>query len=133
MNAIAAQNFIDKITPKVQNPELKNQLEKPVRAMVLVNSLNRLGAMEKEFEGWFGDKDMPILDIYFKQNIRSHHDAQKRRQLAKMRGVKLYQQVAINEVSGERSWGENKFSRRVRSFLNKNAAGVEVNRAAAGR
>lgn len=126
VNAIIAQKFIDKITPKIENPQLRGQLEKPIRALVLINSRNRLPTMEKEFSTWFSDEELPVLDIYFKHDARNIHDARKRKKLAKMKGIKAYQQVAINEISGERSWGENKLSRRIRSFLDKNASGVEV-------
>lgn len=133
VNAITAQKFIEKITPKIQNPQLQGQLEKPIRALVLVNSRNRLPTMEKEYDKWFSDKELPVLDIYFKQNARNAHDARKRKKIAKVQGVKFYQQVAINELSGERSWGENKLSRRIRSFLDKNASGVEVEGVLMGR
>jgi len=126
VNAITAQKFIDKITPKIENPQLQGQLEKPIRALVLVNSWNQLPTMEKPFDQWFSDKDLPVLDLYVKQNARNVHDAKQRKQIAKKKGIKFYRQVAINEISGERSWGENKLSRRVRSFLDKNASGVEV-------
>ena len=123
-NAIHAQRFINKITPKIQNPELQGQLEKPIRAMVLVNSRGYL-PLEGEVE-WFTDPDLPVLDIYFKQDPRNGQAASKRKQLAKQQGLVSYTQVAMNEFSGERAWSENRLSRRIRSFVEKNASGVEV-------
>jgi len=126
MNAIVAQQFSEKITPKIENAQLQGQLEKPIRAIVLINTKNRLPTMEQEFDGWFSDPALPVLDIYFRQDSRNQYHAEKRKRLASQQGATAYQQVAINEVSAERSWGENKLSRRVRSFLEKNASGVEV-------
>lgn len=125
-NAIYAQKFIDKITPKIENPQLLGQLEKPIRALVLLNSRSVLPNSKDEFTEWFNDPKLPVLDIYFKQDPRNKQAASKRKRLAKRRGLIAYTQVALHEFSGERSWNENRLSRRIRSFIEKNASGVEV-------
>lgn len=126
MNAIHAQKFIDKITPKIQNPQLQGQLEKPIRAMVLLNSRAAAFDQKERFDDWFNDPELPVLDIFFKSDPRNQLAAKQRKRIAKRRGVVSYTQVAMNEFSGERSWSENRLSRRIRSFIEKNASGVEV-------
>ena len=126
MNALHAQKFIDKITPKIQNPQLQGQLEKPIRAMVLLNSRTAAVDQKEKFTDWFSDPELPVLDIFFKNDPRNQLAAKQRKSIAKRRGVVSYTQVAMNEFSGERSWGENRLSRRIRSFIEKNASGVEV-------
>lgn len=127
--AIRAHDFIDKITPKIDNPKLKAKLERPIRAMVIVNARNRLPIMEEAYQNWFSDPEIPVLDIFVQDNYRNKVEAKKRKILARQKKVVTYKQVRLNSINPEKSWNENSLSRRVRSFLDTNAVGIEVKNA----
>ncbi|MGH1439197.1 MAG: DUF3530 family protein [Cellvibrionaceae bacterium] len=127
--AIRAHDFIDKITPKIDNPKLKAKLERPIRAMVIVNARNRLPIMEEAYQNWFSDPEIPVLDIFVQDNYRNKVEAKKRKVLARQKKVVTYKQVRLNSINPEKSWNENSLSRRIRSFLDTNAVGIEVKNA----
>jgi hypothetical protein len=129
VGAIRAHEFLNKITPKINNPKLKAKLERPVRAMVLVNARNQLPMAEDSFNNWFSDPDIPVLDIFVQTDRRNTQEAAARKILAQQKKVTAYKQVRITELSHEKSWSENQLSRRVRSFLDSNAVGIEVKNA----
>jgi len=127
--AIRAHDFIEKITPKIDNPRLKEKLERPIRAMILVNGRNQLPTMKETYQNWFSDPEIPVLDIFFKGDYRNAADAKYRKTLARQKKALNYKQVRLSLLNSEKSWGENTLSRRVRSFLDTNAVGVEVKNA----
>lgn len=129
VGAIRAQDFIDKITPKVDNPRLKAKLERPIRAMIMVNGRNHLPTSDKSYQQWFNDPDIPVLDIFTAYDPRNRIDAEKRKTLAKQKKVATYKQVKFSELNFEKTQGENRLSKRVRSFLDSNAVGIEVKNA----
>lgn len=127
--AIRASDFLKKITPKVTNPKLKEKLEKPVSAIVIVNGRNRLPTMKASYKHWFSDPEVPVLDIFINTDNRNRGEAKDRKTLARQKRVATYKQVKINNLTHTKSWGENLLSRRIRSFLDANAAGIEVKNA----
>jgi hypothetical protein len=127
--AIRAHDFIDKITPKIDNPRLRAKLERPVRALILVNGHNQLPIMEEPYRNWFSDPDIPVLDIFFQGNYRNTIDAKNRKILSRQKKALNYKQVRLISLNSEKSWNENILSRRVRSFLDTTAVGIEVNNA----
>ncbi len=127
--AIRAHDFVEKITPKIDNPRLKAKVERPVRAMILVNGRNQLPSMADNYEGWFSDPEIPILDIFVPTGYRNKEDAAYRKILAKRKKVTVYKQVRLTSFNAGKSWKENVLSRRVRSFLDTNAVGIEVKNA----
>ena len=131
-NAIYAHQFIKRLTPKLTDAGLKRQLEKPVRAMIIVNASNRLTAMQADYTEWFNDPELMVLDILTSQLLSHQHDSKKRKVLAKQNKVTTYKNVTLPPLSTT-SWGENLLSRRIRSFLDANVQGVQVDRAAINR
>lgn len=127
--AIRAHSFIEKITPKIDNPRLKAKLERPIRAIVLINGRNRLPTMDESYQEWFNDPEIPVLDIFVQGDQRNLIDAKKRKVLARQAKVTTYKQVRLSSLNPEKSWNENGLSRRVRSFLDSNAVGIEVKNA----
>ena len=124
--ALRAQRFIDIITPKIDNPRLKEKVEKPIRALIIVNGRNQLPGDDSQFKQWFTDPEIPILDMYFDTYQQNIADAKMRKTLAKQKQVTVYQQVKISSLNFENSWEENRLSRRIRGFMDVNASGVEV-------
>ena len=127
--AIRASNFLNKILPKVNNPKLREKLEKPVRAIIIVNGRNQLPSMEKGYQHWFIDPEIPVLDIFTNMDDRNSKEAKDRKIIARQKKLAIYKQVKLNRLTHENSWGENRLSKRIRSFLDSNAAGVEVKNA----
>lgn len=127
--AIRAHDFLEKITPKIDNPKLKAKVEKPMRAMIIVNGRNQLPTMDDAFSGWFNDPEIPVLDIYEQGDYRNAAEAKARKILAKQKKVAVYKQVKLISLSPQKSWDENSLSRRIRSFLDTNAIGIEVKNA----
>ena len=129
LGAIRAQNFMTQITPKIENPRLRANFEKPVRALIIINGRNQLPSEKDLYRDWFTDPEIPILDIFVMNDSRNIVEAKARKVLAKQKGVLVYKQVKVPAVLRESSWGETPISRRVRSFLDTNAVGVEVKNA----
>lgn len=127
--AIRAQDFIDKITPQIDNPGLKKDFEKPIRALVIVNGRNRLPTMADTYKHWFKDPEIPVLDIFLETDSRNRREAKNRKILARQKKVLNYKQVSLSGLNNEKTWGGNQLSRRVRGFLDNNAAGVEIDNA----
>lgn len=127
--AIRIHDFLEKVTPKISNPKLKERFEKPVRAMIILNGRNQLPIEEDAYQGWFNDPEIPVLDIFIANDYRNQKEAKIRKTLAKQKKVTAYKQVRMTAINHEKSWGENKLSRRIRSFLDSNAVGVEVQNA----
>jgi hypothetical protein len=129
--AIRAHRFLEKITPKITNPKLKATFEKPVRAIVIVNGRNQLSGNQKAqtYDKWFNYADVPVLDIFVDSDHQNSLAAKQRKILAQQKNVKTYRQVRIAHLNQETNWGENQLSRRIRSFLDNNAAGFEIEKA----
>ena len=126
--AIHATEFIRKTTPKIDNPALKAKLKKPFYALILINADNQLPG-QASYSNWFHDPALPILDIYLADGYGKQNDAKARKILAKQYKAAHYKQVALTSIHSEKNWEENKISRRVRGFLEKYVAGIEVDRA----
>ncbi len=126
--AIRAHRFINQITPKIDNPTLKAKFKKPVHALIMINATNQLSDTEEPYTEWFNDPSIPVLDIYLKDGYSNESDAKMRKILAKQKRVETYEQVAISSLNSETHWDQNKLSRRIRGFLEKKVAGIEINR-----
>lgn len=129
ISGIRAQSFMENITPQIADKKLKEKLEKPIRAMILYNARSKLPTDEATFDKWFFDPEVPVLDIYTTHDQRNQQDAKYRRIKAQRKKVLTYQQVKLSEMSRETVWGENRLSRRIRSFLEAHASGIEVKNA----
>lgn len=122
--AIRANTFLNNNTPKTDDPNLANA--KPFRAIVLLNSRNRLPTMDADYKGWFSDPSIPVLDIYLGEDQRNQRAAKARKILAKQKRVAIYKQVRLTHLKHTRNGRENILSRRIRSYLSANATGVEA-------
>ncbi|ODS22751.1 hypothetical protein AB835_12490 [Candidatus Endobugula sertula] len=129
IGAIRAYQFMNAITPQISDEELKKPLEKPIRAMIIYNARNKLPTKSKHYQEWFIDPEIPIMDIFTTNDRRNIKDARKRQILAKQKNAIAYHRVKLAEMSHEKFWGENRLSRRIRSFLDANAQGVEIDNA----
>jgi hypothetical protein len=124
--AIRTHTFIKSITPQINDAQLKKKLEKPIRASIIFNARNRLPTDNEDYQEWFFDPDIPILDIYTAGDTRNQEDAKIRKALGKNKKAVVHSQIKLTEMSYETSWGENRLSRRIRSFLDAYVQGIEV-------
>lgn len=128
VGAIRAHRFMKNITPQVEDKQLKEQLEKPIRALIVYNARNNMPTDTEHYKDWFFDPEIPFLDIYTTIDKRNQRDVKKRNIMAKKKKAD-YQRVRISEMSNEVAWGENRLSRRIRSFLDATVKGVEIDNA----
>ncbi len=127
--AIRANTFLKNISPNISDQQLKARLEKPIRAFMTYNARNKMSPQSQEYEDWFSDPEVPVLDIYTTTDLRNQRESQTRKIIAKQKKVSQYSQAKIAEMSYEKAWGENRLSRRIRSFLDAHVKGVEVKNA----
>jgi hypothetical protein len=126
VGAIRTHEFMKSITPKITDKKLKAKIEKPIRASIIFNARNKRTLDDKDYEEWFFDPEVPILDIYTDTDIRNLHDAKVRKTLGKQKKVTTHSQVKLAEMSYEKNHNENRLSRRIRSFLDAYVQGIEV-------
>jgi hypothetical protein len=128
VGAIRAHHFIKSITPIITDKKLKEKLEKPIQASIIFNARNRLPTDNNNFDAWFFDPEIPVLDIYTTHDIRNQKEAHIRKVLGKRKKVIKHDQIKIIHMNYEATWKENILSRRIRSFLEKNLKGIEINK-----
>lgn len=128
VGAIRTHRFIKEITPVITDPRLKAKFEKPIRASVIFNARNQLPNEKSIYKEWFADPEIPVLDIYTAEDIRNTNAAKKRKIFGKRANAMNHSQIKIAEITYETVWGENQLSRRIRSFLDANFKGIEINK-----
>lgn len=128
VGAIRTHRFIKEITPVITDPKLEEKFEKPIRASVIFNARNQLPDEETIYKEWFADPEIPVLDIYTAEDIRNTKEARKRKIFGKRANAVTHSQIKISEIAYETVWGENQLSRRIRSFLDANLKGIEIDK-----
>ncbi len=128
VGAIRVHQFIKSITPVIEDEKLKEKIEKPIRASIILNAKNQHPFAQAPYKDWFFDPDIPILDIYT-NNAQNRIDARVRKALGKKKKAIAHSQIKLSELSYETTWRENRLSRRIRSFLDAYVQGIEVDQA----
>jgi hypothetical protein len=128
IGAIRTHHFIKSITPIVTDKNLREKLEKPIQASIIFNARNQLPKDNNAFDEWFFDPEIPVLDIYTASDVRNKKEAAYRKILGKRKRAIKHDQIKIVSINHETSWQENILSRRIRSFLEANLKGIEVNK-----
>ena len=103
-----------------------SNMQRPIRAMVIVNPQSPAGLPIGSTFETFAFKDMPILDLIVGTHYLDELDADKRKSVARSVGFETYVQIQMLEPSSVVFGQENRLSRRVRGFLHKYAKGVEI-------
>ncbi len=128
-NAIYAEKFMQSITPDITEKKLKDRFEKPIRALLIFNGSQTLKHEKEPYTEWFKDPDIPVFDLFSAHQKQYQQYARHRQIIAKRKRVTRYAMVRIPEMSHETSWRENRLSRRIRSFLDAEVKGIEVDNA----
>jgi len=101
---------------------------KPIRALVFVEARNTASNKEEQITDYFGDRELPILDIYYGDHFLDPLESRKRKQASVNARMTDYYQVKIMRPTETGQTFENRLTRRIRGFLGKHAKGVEVGR-----
>ncbi|TQV71783.1 DUF3530 family protein [Exilibacterium tricleocarpae] len=101
----------------------------PIRALLFVNARNRIPLTEVELADCFNDPALPVLDIYQDADPRNRAEAEQRRRQARRRGLQHFVQLRLPRQSASLDRDHNQLMRRIRGFLAKYAAGMEIGRA----
>lgn len=128
-SAIRGHQLMKEIVPVIDNAKLKKKIEKPIRGSILFNAKNTLPTSSEAYQDWFFDPEIPVLDIYTATNLQNQLDAKVRKILSRKKKAIAYKQLKITELPYERTWKENRLSRRIRSFLDAYIQGIEITNA----
>lgn len=131
-SAVRVIDYVSTLTSaKTNNAVAKNakvKIDRPVRALVLINARNTMPEDEvSEFERLIW-RDIPVLDVFFGNHYLDQYESDKRHTAAKTNRLSAYIQLKLMVPSTTVFNGENRLSRRIRGFLNKHAKGVEIDR-----
>lgn len=108
------------------NLKVQGKTQRPVRAMVLVSPRNEINHDAPKLTNLLNDKEIPILDVFFRQYFLEEQEAQVRREYTRENNFSNYFQQQLAVPDTQLDAGESPLSRRIRGFLNKHAKGVEV-------
>ena len=129
-SAVRAANFIGTIhkkkkTKTAMQPNAKAVIERPIRALVIVDTADTGDQTGKPLPQSLNDPGLPVLDVYFGNHYIDKKAASRRKQSAQREQMESYEQVRMLEPSIEIA-ESNRLARRVRGFLNKYAKGVKI-------
>ena len=127
--ALRAMNYLaseSTVIPGTKNKNGKSKVQRPLRAMVFLNARNSLLGIEASLSELLDMQDFSVLDIYFDEHYLDNIEAQARKKAAKSNNMNTYFLVKLLTPTHHIFDDENRFTRRVRGFLDQHARGVEV-------
>lgn len=95
-----------------------------IRALVMINATNNSGGRDDALTK-LGSITLPVLDAYYANDLDELKQAQERKRFASPQS-ELYQQARLPYTNTQSSPTENRITKRVRGWLDKNAAGFMV-------
>ncbi len=105
----------------------------PLRALIFINARNRIPMTEVDLPLSLTDPALPVLDLYYRTDLRDQREAERRRQQARRQRLENFVQLRMPRQISELDADKNPLLRRVRGFLDRYAAGMEIDEAGAGR
>ena len=114
------------LSPDVKDQDGNPKIQRPLRAAIFLNARNSLLGIETSLTELLDMQDFPILDIYFDEHYLDNIEAQARKKAAKGNNMSAYFLVKLLKPTHNIFDDQNRFTRRVRGFLDQNARGVEV-------
>lgn len=100
----------------------------PIRAVVMVDADNTIPGSDANTLEKIGMIYMPILDAYSSGDYQQQRLAAERKKAARKKINKGYQQVRLPQASGAQQDVDNRITKRIRGWLDKNVAGFMVDR-----
>lgn len=136
LGAARAAAYLEAVTPpeltlppgSQKNKRNHSNVQRPIRALVLVNPRNMLPSGEQEpmLVERILDRQLPILDIFYNLDYRDNIEAAARQRAAKQQQLSGYRQLQLIWPTLERENQHSQLAKRVRGYLYKNARGVEI-------
>ena len=99
-----------------------------VRALVMINADNKIAGSENNTLDNLSSIKMPILDAFSNNDFRQQRQADERKRAAHRPVNRFYQQVRIPLSADRQDNKDNPITKRIRGWLDKNAAGFMVDR-----
>lgn len=127
-SAVRVIDFVGTLAPASPGMPGKSKLNRPVRALVLINARNTIGNLKDPAFDKLVWRDVPVLDVFFGTHFRDPFEIDNRKIAAQKNRLTTYYQLKLLEPTTTVFSGENRLSRRIRGFLNNNAKGVEIER-----
>ncbi|ARN74310.1 DUF3530 family protein [Oceanicoccus sagamiensis] len=100
----------------------------PIRAVVMINAENKLAGDDAKTLEQFTQIRMPILDAYSNSDYQKQRLADQRKRAARKKMNRLYQQIRLPQASGVQQNEDNRITKRIRGWLDKNVAGFMIDR-----
>jgi hypothetical protein len=97
-----------------------------IRAVLLINANNHLPGSDDDILESFSEIKLPIFDVYSSSDYRQKQRAKARAQTAQREIKTPYQQARLPQISDFRQNSENRVTKRIRGWLDKNVAGFMV-------
>lgn len=119
--AVYALQYVAKLPP----PE-KGKFQQ-IRALVMLNADNFSGTSDHNPMAALADIKLPVLDAWYANDYNEQQKARQRREQA-AGANNLYQQARIPYVAVQNPGYENRITKRIRGWLDKNIAGFMVDK-----
>jgi len=135
VGAARAVNFIHKLTNSNGSKDAKQNvaavgakaiIERPLRALIMVNARNSVTGMDKQLPKLLIDPGLPVLDLVFNDHHLDQVEAKARKDKASRLQMENYYQVKLLRPAKSKKDYLNHTVRRTRGFLNRHAKGVEI-------
>ncbi len=105
---------------------LTDEQLKQIRALLMLNANNTLPGSKGNILELLGQVKLPVLDAYQSGDYQEQQQASKRKKAARRLQNRNYQQVRLPQVSGYQQSQHHNLTKRIRGWLDKNAAGFMV-------
>ncbi len=130
VGAARAMRYIDNISDnkKMAKVKTRGKIQRPIRAVVLLQARNRIPATNDQLTRYFNDASLPILDLHYGDHFLDRTETKARAKAARAARIENYYQIKILRPTETDEGSENRLTRRIRGFLNKHAKGVEIER-----
>lgn len=133
VNALRLMRYMNENTSDPQVAANKNmkkntkvKMQYPVRVAIFVNARNVVSGYKTQIGELLTLTNFPILDIYFNTHYLDGQEAKERKVAATANAAKPYIQIKLLPPSHVLFDDENRFTRRIKGFLNTQAKGVEI-------
>lgn len=97
-----------------------------VRALILLNAQNAIPNSKTNTLGTFNKVKLPILDAYINGDLLSKQQAEQRRRAARKHNHRYYQQIRLARFSSRSQSQQQRVTKRIRGWLDRNIAGFVV-------
>ncbi|MEH6912000.1 MAG: DUF3530 family protein [Oceanicoccus sp.] len=106
----------------------KNEKNDQVRALIMINAKNSISNDETSILQNISQITIPVLDAFSNGNYIEQRKAEERKNIARGKNDTIYHQVRLPQASGTQQNSDNRVTKRIRGWLDKNVADSAINR-----